>query len=194
MGQFAETNYDNAITRDNLLSMLYPRLWLAKELLSPRGVIFCSIDDKNQAYIKCLFDEVFGEKNFIGNSIIVNNRGGRDYGGIAVQHDYLIIYAKNINEYELNEIEEKDKKFDYQDDEGGFNLMELRNRNVKFNIDNRPNLVYPFYLDPNSKDKNGLYQIALEPNEKFCVEVKPAISQGIQTVWRWGKEENLVRT
>jgi len=66
MGEFAETNYDNAITRDNLLSMLYPRLVLAKQLLSDNGVIFCSIDDKNQAYVKGLFDEVFGESNFVG--------------------------------------------------------------------------------------------------------------------------------
>ncbi len=189
MGEFAQTNYQNAITRDNLLSMLYPRLQLAKQLLSDSGVIFCSIDDKNQAYVKCLFDEVFGERNFVANSIIINNRGGRDYGGIAVQHEYLLIYAKNIFGYELNEIEESDKKFDYQDDEGGFNLMELRNRNVKFNSQNRPNLYYPFYLNPNSVDKNGLYQIALEPSDDFCVEVRPAISQGIQTVWRWGKEE-----
>ncbi len=66
MGEFAATNYNNAITRDNLLSMLYPRLILAKQLLSDEGVIFCSIDDKNQAYVKCLFDEVFGERNFVG--------------------------------------------------------------------------------------------------------------------------------
>ena len=66
MGEFAATNYNNAITRDNLLSMLYPRLTLAKQLLSDEGVIFCSIDDKNQAYVKCLFDEVFDEKNFVG--------------------------------------------------------------------------------------------------------------------------------
>ena len=66
MGEFAKTNYTNAITRDNLLSMLYPRLILAKQLLSDEGVIFCSIDDKNQAYVKCLFDEVFGEENSEG--------------------------------------------------------------------------------------------------------------------------------
>lgn len=66
MGEFARTNYENAITRDNLLSMLYPRLILAKQLLSDEGVIFCSIDDKNQAYVKCLFDEVFGEENYSG--------------------------------------------------------------------------------------------------------------------------------
>lgn len=65
MGEFAQTNYENAITRDNLLSMLYPRLMLAKQLLAENGVIFCSIDDRNQAYIKCLFDEVFGEGNYI---------------------------------------------------------------------------------------------------------------------------------
>lgn len=66
MGKYAKTNYTNAITRDNLLSMLYPRLQLAKQLLSDDGVIFCSIDDKNQAYIKCLMDEIFGEKNYCG--------------------------------------------------------------------------------------------------------------------------------
>src|SRR5574344_1584055 len=63
LGDFAKTNYNNAITRDNLLSMLYPRLQLAKMLLSDDGVVFCSIDDKNYAYIKCLFDEIFNDKN-----------------------------------------------------------------------------------------------------------------------------------
>lgn len=67
MGEFAKTNYKNAISRDNLLSMLYFRLQLARQLLSNDGVIFCSIDDKNHAYIKCLFDDVFGEKNFVCN-------------------------------------------------------------------------------------------------------------------------------
>jgi adenine-specific DNA-methyltransferase len=69
MGEFANTNYENAITRDNLLSMLYPRLMLAKMLLSDNGVIFCSIDDRNQAYVKGLFDDVFGEKNFAASLI-----------------------------------------------------------------------------------------------------------------------------
>ena len=45
LGEFAQTNYNNALTRDNLLSMLYPRLFLAKQLLTENGVIFCSIDD-----------------------------------------------------------------------------------------------------------------------------------------------------
>jgi adenine-specific DNA-methyltransferase len=66
--------------------------------------------------------------------------------------------------------------------------MELRNRNVKFNDKNRPNLCYPFFVNPLNKDKNGLMEISLEPHEGF-LEVWPAKSNGIQTVWRWGKEE-----
>ncbi|WP_461249162.1 hypothetical protein, partial [Treponema sp. R6D11] len=66
--------------------------------------------------------------------------------------------------------------------------MELRNRNVKFNIKNRPNLCYPFYVNPKKADINGLLEIALEEKEGF-IKVMPAKSQGIQTVWRWGKEE-----
>lgn len=63
MGEFAQTEYDNAITRDNLLSMLYPRLVLARQLLTPTGVLFCSIDERNQEYFKCLLNEIFYEKN-----------------------------------------------------------------------------------------------------------------------------------
>ena len=66
--------------------------------------------------------------------------------------------------------------------------MELRNRNIKFNSGNRPNLCYPFYVNPNKKDSNGLLEIALDPQDGF-IEVYPAKSNGIQTVWRWGKEE-----
>lgn len=67
MGEFAKTNYQNALSRDNLLSMLYTRLTLAKQLMSDKGVIFCSIDDRNQAYVKCLFDQIFGEKCCVCN-------------------------------------------------------------------------------------------------------------------------------
>ncbi len=77
-------------------SMMYSRLMLAKNFLSNDGVIFISIDDNELYNLKKICDEVFGENNFKSNSIIINNRGGRDYGGIAKQHDYLLIYAKVI--------------------------------------------------------------------------------------------------
>lgn len=97
MGEFAQTNYANAISRDNLLSMLYPRLMLAKQLLSDSGVIFCSIDDKNQAYVKCLFDEVFGEGNFVANLVWKSKSGGaNDSRFFAIDHEYILVYAKMV--------------------------------------------------------------------------------------------------
>ena len=93
MGEFAQTNYENAITRDNLLSMLYPRLMLAKLLLSDSGVIFCSIDDRNQAYVKCLFDEVFGEKGFLFNISRITKKGGKTTDTIQKNNDYIIGYS-----------------------------------------------------------------------------------------------------
>lgn len=94
MGEFAETNYDNAITRDNLLSMLYPRLYVAKQLLSERGVIFCSIDDRNQAYVKCLFDEVFEERNFVGQIVWSKKRKGSFLSkGIISTTEYILTYS-----------------------------------------------------------------------------------------------------
>ena len=169
------------------LNMIYPRLKVAKDLLTEDGVIFISIDDNEQTNLKKVCDEVFGVSNFKSNSIVINNRGGRDYGGIAQQHDYILIYTKSAYS-KINLVEEKDKQFQYSDTEGGFNLMELRNRNIKFNDKNRPNLCYPFYVNPKKKDANGLMELSLEPKDGF-IEVYPAKSNGIQTVWRWGKEE-----
>ena len=116
MGEFAKTNYDNAITRDNLLSMLYPRLVLAKQLLSDEGVIFCSIDDKNQAYVKCLFDEVFGEQNFVGNFIWKNSATSQS-AFINIEHEYIMTYCKNKTqhktEYNRWKIKRDKKIIDY---------------------------------------------------------------------------------
>lgn len=168
-------------------SMIYSRLLVARTLLAPDGVIFISIDDNEVHHLRKICDELFGAGNFKSQSIVVNNRGGRDYGGVALQHDYLLIYGKS-EAASLNLIEEREKKFQYVDAEGGFNLMELRNRNIKFHDKNRPNLCYPFYVNPAHSDNNGLLELSLEPKEGF-VEVWPACSQGVQTVWRWGKEE-----
>jgi adenine-specific DNA-methyltransferase len=64
-GNFAKVHYENKQTTDELMSQLEPRLELARQLLSENGSIFCSIDDTNQAYLKLLFDKVFGRNNFI---------------------------------------------------------------------------------------------------------------------------------
>ncbi|MDR1478427.1 MAG: site-specific DNA-methyltransferase [Planctomycetaceae bacterium] len=170
------------------LMFMYPRLKFAQKLLNDDGVIFVSIDDNELANLRLLMDDIFGEGNFVSNSVVITNRSGRDYGGIAQTHDYLVIYTKNFGT-ELNMVEEQGKEYDFYDEKGGFNLMELRNRNVIFNDKNRPNLCYPFFVNPNSNDENNLLEISLEPKKDF-VEVMPLKSQGIQTVWRWGKEKS----
>ena len=102
MGEFAQTNYNNAITRDNLLSMLYLRLELARQLLSDDGVFFCSIDDRNQAHVKLLFDEIFSEENFIGDFIRKTKSTTNDAKtGVNYQHEFLLCYAKNSENVNL---------------------------------------------------------------------------------------------
>lgn len=116
-----------------------------------------------------------------------NDSRARPYGSIATTHEYALIFSKSSN-VEFNILNNPDKKFKYNDEIGGFDLYELRNRNVDFNVSNRPNLYYPFYLNPDSVDENGLYKISLDQKKGF-VEVYPQESKGIKTVWRWGKEK-----
>jgi len=74
--------------------MLYPRLLLAKQLLAEDGIIYCSIDDKNHAYVKCLFDDVFGEKNFVESFVFVKNSGGSLTNFTLSRHEYVLFTLK----------------------------------------------------------------------------------------------------
>lgn len=116
MGEFGKTNYDNAITRDNLLSMLYTRLLLAKQLLSDNGVIFCSIDDKNQAYVKCLFDEIFGENKFLFNIPRQTIKGGKTTTTIQKNNDYILCYTNNLDILFSQEDKTDLAKYKYEDE------------------------------------------------------------------------------
>lgn len=96
LGKCAKTNYTNKINRKELLDMLEPRLVLANKLLSENGVIFCSIDELNHAYLKCMMDEIFGEDNFIGNLIRkTRSVANQIKSGMNIQHEYVIVYGKN---------------------------------------------------------------------------------------------------
>lgn len=80
LGEFAKTNYENSITRDNLLSMLYPRLMLAKLLMTEDGVIFCSIDDKtkltlNAFLMKCL-EKTLSSQHYLLNLLLLQVHEG----------------------------------------------------------------------------------------------------------------------
>ncbi len=173
----------------NWLSMIFSRLIVARDLLREDGAIFISIDDNEVCNLKKICDEVFGEKNFVSQLTIVVKPEGRRYGYFAKQHEYLLVYAKNNDELVLNEIQAEGKDFQYYDENGGFNLTGLRNRNVQaFNSSNRPNLRYPFYVDIDHPNDDGLCNVSIEPKEGY-VEVWASTIDGLESVWRWGKEK-----
>lgn len=78
------------------LNMMYPRLKLAKDLLTDDGVIFISIDDHEVENLKKICDEIFGTTNFISQLIWQNKKGGgNDSKYIAIEHEYILVYARN---------------------------------------------------------------------------------------------------
>lgn len=83
------------------LNMIYPRLKVAKDLLSDDGVIFISIDDSEQGNIKKICDEIFGESNFVGQIIHQRAKGGGQAKYIVKGHDYILVYAKVIEKVVL---------------------------------------------------------------------------------------------
>ena len=187
LGQVVGREGEDFTRHDKWLCMMYPRLRLLQKLLSNDGAIFISIDDNEQANLKLICDEIFGANNFVAQITLVANLSGRDYGGVARMHEYILIYRKT-DALKINLINDKDGKFKMFDALGGFELRELRNRNVRFNVDNRPNLYYPFYIDTTVADENGLYKISLDWQLGWQ-ELYPIESQGVKTVWRWGKEK-----
>ena len=173
------------------LMFMMPRLQLARDLLSDDGVIFISIDDNEQANLKLLCDSIFGEENFEANIAVVVNPGGRDYKQVAITNEYLLVYSQE--KAGLNEIT-REGEFQFVDSTGGYNVRELRNRNPRFNRGNRPNLFYPFYVNPNISYE-GYCAVSLERTDEYCIEVKPYNSNGEESVWRWGRtksESNIV--
>lgn len=154
----------------NWLSLIYARLKLARNLLRDDGVILISIDDNEQANLKRLCDEVFGEQNFIGLFVVNASPSGIDYGHMAKTHDYAIFYAKDVEKATTNQLREDSKEFRYSDGVGGFNIYPLYNGNVAFNPKTRPNLYYQFYLNPNNNISDEFYEISLESHQGW-VEV-----------------------
>src|SRR5690625_4198875 len=105
-GNQLTTNKDTSGRKHtNWLNMMYPRLLLAKDFLSEEGVIFISIDDNEQANLKKMCDEIFGEQNFLAQVI-----WERAYAPVNLKknfsesHDYILVYAKNINNVETEGI------------------------------------------------------------------------------------------
>lgn len=161
------------------LTFMLPRLSFARDLLTDDGVIFISIDDNEQANLKKICDEVFGEECFIGN--IVRPTGqttGQDSSGLGSSFDYILVYSKK-EEIELNglELTEKDKlRFQSQDDVGFYAYDQLRKTGSNDKREDRPNMYYGI----ENPDGEILYPIA---------------SAGYESRWRVERKsyENLVK-
>lgn len=116
-------------------SMIYSRLMLARNLLTDDGVIFISIDDNEQENLKKLCDEVFGRTNFIANLIWKSKSGGaNDSRFFAVDHEYIIVYAKSASGFNLNVDKEATVTTSYnrKDDRGYYALDRLDKQSIRY--------------------------------------------------------------
>lgn len=170
------------------LTMMYPRLYLARNLLTPDGILCVSIDDAELLNLRAALNEVFGEEGLISTIIIQSNKRGQTYKEIARTHEYLVMYSRDPD-VTLFELEKDEDALPFKDSKGPFDLWELRNRNPKFGRYNRPNLFFPIYVAPKQLDESGYAKISLSRTEEFSVEVLPRNSDGDDSCWRWGTEK-----
>ena len=173
-------NIQSAKTHSGWLSFMLPRLKLARDLLKDDGVIFISIDDNEQANLKILCDEIFGEDNFVACMPRITKKAGKSTDKVANNHDYVLCYSKNditFKQIEVNEQEYKEKD-DYFEERGGYKLNQT--------------LDY----DSLSYSKNGDYEIVLNGKkyyaggnyEKF-LERQNGNFNRLDWVWRWRKDK-----
>ena len=106
------------------LSFMYPRLYIARQLLKDDGVIFVSIDDNEVAQLRVLMNEVFGESNFVASLIWKNKKGGgNDANYIAVENETILVFCKSVISLERlfhRYTDDYKKRYKEVDDEGIF--------------------------------------------------------------------------
>ncbi|MDK0573200.1 site-specific DNA-methyltransferase [Clostridium perfringens] len=99
MNEAYKTNTNNdGRYHTNWLNMMYPRLKLARNLLTEDGVIFISIDDNEVDNLRKICDEIYGENNFVGETVRVSSPIQNISKFISIMHDYTLVYCKNKNE------------------------------------------------------------------------------------------------
>ncbi|PKQ19877.1 MAG: site-specific DNA-methyltransferase [Actinobacteria bacterium HGW-Actinobacteria-6] len=168
------------------LSMMYPRLFLARQLLTEDGVIFISIDDNEVFNLRALMNELFGEENFIGQITVVTNPRGRVLGAgqFARNHDYLLVYARDSKNVDLmveKTPEQIDAEYPLKDEGGHYRLSELRNTHRQFNSKTRKLMWFPLWVDPG----NGA--VSVDRIDSKSVEVWPTWPDGFSGCWTWNR-------
>ena len=170
----------NSSTHSAWLSFMYPRLYIARQLLRDDGVIFISIDDNEQANLKLLCDEIFGEENFVACMPRITKKAGKSTDKVANNHDYVLCYSKNDIILKQIEVKAEDykEKDEFFEERGGYKLNQT--------------LDY----DSLSYSKNGDYEIILNDKkyyaggsyEKF-IERQNGNFNRLDWVWRWRKDK-----
>jgi adenine-specific DNA-methyltransferase len=153
-GMFRKNSKDSGHFHSNWLSMMYPRLFLAKNLLTDDGVIFVHIDDNEVHNLRLLMNEIFGEENFVAQ-IVWEKRYGRsnDVKFFSSVTDYIILYRKTGNLSMLREPREESNNEIYSnpdnDPRGDWTSVSFVSQRTK---EERPNLAYKI-INPNTKEE-----------------------------------------
>ena len=187
-GELFHNTESNGRFHSDWCSMIYPRLQVAKDLLSEDGIVFISIDSNEITNLQKICDEIYGATNFISQIVVKNNPRGRQSDRfIATVHEYLLCYAKDINQCIIagQQLTEKQQaEYCYSDERGKYRLLGLRQRGVASLREDRPDMFFPIYVNTNT------LSVSLEP-EVGCEEVIPKKSDGREGRWMWGKEKCL---
>ena len=172
------------------LSMMYPRLKLARSLLTDDGVIFISIDEHEVCNMEKLCREIFGESNFIGTlPIVMNLKGNQDAYGFAETHEFFVVCTKDktICSLGMFPVEDEELMKNWLEDEYGLykEADNLRATGVNAPREKRPNLWYPIYLNEDT------LEFYITDNDKPLLEsdteILPINPDGEELSWYWGK-------
>jgi len=150
---------DSGRKHTNWLNMMYPRLLLARDLLSEDGVIFISIDDIELSNMRKICDEIFGDSNLISNSVRVSNSAKNNAGFISDIHDYTLIYAKNISRLKKDWSVPKNNHKEFESRANRLLRMGLTNEEIEQEL--KELVKYPRFYDFDHfyyVDDRGVYQ------------------------------------
>ena len=168
---------------DKWLCMLWPRLQLLRELLSEDGAIFVSIDDHEQWRLLAILEEIFGEENFIGTLIYVQNLGALPGRWMTQVTEYIHVFAKDAAQVNFARLTADEDPSDWQEDEIGYYKegYGLVRSGTSANRADRPKLFFPIYIGVD-------LSISLHRRSPDDTELFPTHSDGSEAVWRWGRE------
>ena len=173
------------------LNMLYPRLYLARNLLTEDGAIFINIDDHEVSNLRRICDEVFGEENYKGT--IVRTTGqttGQDSGGLGASFDYVVVYS-NRPELELAGLPLDDsdlERYEEVDERGKYALWQLRKTGKNDRRTDRPNMFFPI-KNPNGRNVWPIGPTGYESRWRFDPKGYQRLAAENYIVWRKRKKE-----